>query len=136
MNHARKLSSHARPAEIALRLSLTKAVTRLFTEWELSTAEQLTLLGLRETSRNLLLHYHRLEKTIPQSQDTTERIGLLLSIYKNIYDLYPENEILRKTWVKRHNAKLEGNRPLDIMLEKGLFGLADVMRFLDLQKVL
>lgn len=115
------------------RKRLTKVVMRLLSEWDLKTAEELKLLGLRETSRTMLSHYRNLENALPYDQDKLERAGLLLNIYKNIYALYPENESLRKTWIKRTNKMLDDKRPLDIMLDNGLFGMADIMRFLDLQ---
>lgn len=120
----------------AARKKLTKIIIRLLDAWDLKTAEQLRLLGLRETSRNMLKNYREQVNVIPYDQDKLERVGLLLNIYKNIYDLYPENEALRNTWVKRKNAMLDDQRPLDLMLDNGLFGMADVMRFLDLQKVI
>jgi len=136
-NAARQFSSHYSDlASDGARRKLTKIIIRLLDEWDLKTAEQLRLLGLRETSRNMLKNYRELVNIIPFDQDKLERAGLLLNIYKNIFDLYPENESLRQSWIKRANAILGGKRPLDLMLENGLFGMADVMRFLDLQKVI
>jgi uncharacterized protein (DUF2384 family) len=117
------------------RQQLTKITMRLLDEWELSTAEQLTLLGLRETSRNMLSRYRNLESSLPYDQDKLERVGILLAIYKNLYDLFPENENLRKSWVKRENSQLDNACPLDMMLTDGLFGMAHIMRYLDLQLV-
>lgn len=122
-------------AEPKLREQLTKIVIRLLDEWDLKTADKLSLLGLRKTSRNMLLRYRSLDTILPNDQDKLERAGLLLAIYKNLHDLYPENPELRRTWIQRNNALLDGQRPLDLMLANGLFGLADMMRFLDLQKV-
>jgi uncharacterized protein (DUF2384 family) len=118
------------------RRKLTKIIMRLLEEWDLTTAQELKLLGLRETSRNMLSNYRSLRNIIPYDQDKLERVGLLLNIYKNIYDLYPENPELRKTWIKRLNKMLGDKRPLDIMIENGLLGMADIMRFLDLQMVM
>lgn len=117
------------------RKRLTKIIIRLLDEWELKTADELRLLGLRETSRNMLANYRKQTNIMPYDQDKLERVGLLLNIYKNIYDLYPENPTLRKTWIKRTNALLGNKRPIDIMLENGLFGMADILRFLDFQKI-
>jgi len=118
------------------RTKLTKMVMRLLDEWELTTAQQLTLLGLRETSRNMLARYRSQESIVPFDQDKLDRIGILLAIYKDLYDLFPENEALRKTWIKRNNKMLSNQAPLNIMIKDGLFGLANVMRFLDKQLVI
>ncbi len=117
------------------RERLTKIVMRLLDEWQLTTAQQLTLLGLRETSRNMLIRYRKGESILPYEQDKLSRVGILLAIYKNLYDLFPENEALRKTWIKRKNRELNDEVPLDMMIQDGLFGLARVMRYLDLQMV-
>ncbi|MCW5590099.1 MAG: hypothetical protein KIT27_10635 [Legionellales bacterium] len=117
------------------RKTLTKAIIRLFAEWQLSTAEQLNLLGLCETSRTQLNKYKQLESIIPFERDKLDRAGLLLSIYKNIFDLYPENPAIRTTLIKRKNTLLDGQSPLDIMLEKGLNGIAKIKRFFDFQMV-
>lgn len=119
-----------------MRTRLAKLVIRLLDEWELTTGEKLKLLGLNEHSRNMLSHYRAGEKPIPDSQDRLERVGLLFAIYKNIFDLYPENESIRQTWIKRANKMLGDRRPLDVMLTKGIFGLGNIMRFLDLQRVM
>lgn len=132
---AKTVDTHLDLTSLKNRQQLTKIVMRLLDEWELSTAEQLTLLGLRETSRNMLSRYRNLESAIPYDQDKLERVGILLAMYKNLYDLFPENENLRKSWIKRENSQLDNSSPLDIMLSNGLFGMAHIMRYLDLQLV-
>ncbi len=131
---AKKLPISEELSSKSARSKLTQMIMRLFDEWSLTTAEQLTLLGLRETSRNMLIRYRNLNSIIPYDQDKLDRIGILLAIYKNLYDLFPENETIRKTWIKRQHKMFDNKRPLDLMLE-GLFGLANVMRFLDLEMV-
>lgn len=118
------------------RKRLTKMVMRLLDEWPLTTAEQLRLLGLRETSRNMLLNYRNLTSILPFEQDKLDRVGLLFKIYQLLYDLFPENEMLRQQWIKRKNQQLDTARPIDLMLENGLFGLAHVVRFLEKQMVI
>jgi len=120
---------------IEARAQITKIIMKLLDEWALPTSTQLNLLGLRETSRNMLTRYHKLDSIIPYDQDKLERIGILLAIYKNLYDLYPENKELRHHWLISKNTLLDNQRPIDIMTEKGLFGMAHIMRFLDLQMV-
>lgn len=132
---AEALSTEFDLTSLKSRQQLTKMVMRLLDEWQLPTAEQLALLGLRETSRNMLSRYRNLESTIPYDQDKLDRLGILLAIYKNLYDLFPENENLRKSWITRKNSHLNNMRPMDIMLTEGLFGMAHIMRYLDLQVV-
>ena len=117
------------------RTKLTKIVTKMLSHWNLTTREQLLLLGLNETSRYMLSRYKNNESILPNEQDKLERVGLLLAIYESLYALFPENESLRFSWIKRRNQSLNNQKPIDIMLEQGLIGIAKILWFLDYQKV-
>ena len=112
------------------RRKLARMVTRLFELWELPSADQLELLGLSRTSRAQLSKYRK-GGALPSSRDMLDRIGWLLSIHKSLRLLYPRNENIRYTWVKRRNQILDDQRPLDIMKYQGLIGIARVARYLD-----
>ena len=112
------------------RKKLARMVTRLFELWGLPTADQLELLGLSRTSRAQISKYRK-GGALPSSRDMLDRIGWLLSIHKNLRLLYPRNENIRYTWVKRRNQILDDQRPLDIMKYQGLIGIARVARYLD-----
>jgi hypothetical protein len=112
------------------RKKLARMVTRLFELWELPTADQLELLGLSRTSRAQISKYRK-GGALPSSRDMLDRIGWLLSIHKSLRLLYPRNENIRYTWVKRRNQILDDQRPLDIMKHQGLIGIARVARYLD-----
>jgi hypothetical protein len=112
------------------RRKLARMVTRLFELWDLPTADQLELLGLSRTSRAQISKYRK-GGALPSSRDMLDRIGWLLSIHKSLRLLYPRNENIRYTWVKRRNQILDDQRPLDIMKYKGLIGIARVARYLD-----
>ena len=112
------------------RKKLALMVTRLLDRWKISTADQLELLGLSRTSRAQISKY-RNGGAVPSSRDMLDRIGWLLSIHKSLRLLYPRNEHVRYTWVKRRNKILDDQRPLDIMKNQGLIGVARVARYLD-----
>jgi hypothetical protein len=112
------------------RKKLAKMVTRLFELWNLSTADQLELLGLSRTSRSQLSKYRK-GGAIPSSRDMLDRIGWLLSIHKNLRLLYPRNENIRHTWINRQNQMLNEQKPLDVMKNQGLIGIASIARYLD-----
>jgi len=112
------------------RRMLARMVTRLFELWNLTTADQLELLGLSRTSRAQISKY-RNGGAVPSSRDMLDRIGWLLSIHKSLRLLYPRNENIRYTWVVRRNRILDDQRPLDIMKYQGLIGIARVARYLD-----
>jgi len=112
------------------RKKLALMVTRLFELWNVTTADQLELLGLSRTSRAQISKY-RSGGAVPSSRDMLDRIGWLLSIHKSLRLLYPRNENIRYTWVKRRNRVLDDQRPLDVMKYQGLIGVARVARYLD-----
>ena len=112
------------------RKKLALMVTRLFEHWKITTADQLELLGLSRTSRAQISKY-RNGGAVPSSRDMLDRIGWLLSIHKSLRLLYPRNQNIRYTWVKRRNRVLDDQRPLDIMKYQGLIGVARVARYLD-----
>jgi len=112
------------------RKKLARMVTRLFELWDLPSGDQLKLLGLSRTSRALISMYCKGEAA-PTSRDRLDRIGWLLSIHKSLRLLYPRNENIRYTWIKRRNRVLDDQRPLDVMKYQGLIGIARVARYLD-----
>ena len=112
------------------RKKLALMVTRLFELWKITTADQLELLGLSRTSRAQISKYRK-GGALPSSRDMLDRIGWLLAIHKSLRLLYPQNESIRYTWIKRHNRILDDQRPLDIMKSQGLIGIARVARYLD-----
>lgn len=116
------------------RQGLAKLIVRLFDLWGLDTQDRLELLGLSASSRGVLAKYARGEAGIPKGHDAQERVGYLLSIHKALRLLFPHNQQLRHSWVTRRNEAFENLRPLDVMKEQGLIGLAKVSRFLDTQR--
>ena len=113
---------------------LTKLITNLFDKWNLSSEEQLDLLGLSANSRSLLSAYRKRGKTIPGSRDAMERVAWLLSIHKALRLLYPRNPEIRYTWVKRRNLAFNNLTPLEIMRQGGILGLTLISRHLDHQR--
>lgn len=127
--------AHAKNPEIDLaseesRGALSKMVIKLFRLWNLSTADQLDLLGLSPKSRAMLARYGKGE-ALPGTRDVLDRIGWLLAIHKALRLLYPQNEDLRHSWVSRRNTAFNNLSPLTVMKEQGLIGIAKVARYLD-----
>jgi hypothetical protein len=117
-----------------VRRDLARTLAALFVRWELSNAEQMTLLGMSPESRKLVRAYQRGDQPLPDNRDCLDRAGFLLGIHKGLRLLFPEDEVLRFGWVKRRNHFLAGQRPLDVMLEGGLIGIARVARLVDFQR--
>ena len=114
----------------AARVGMAKLITNLFALWKLKNADQLQLLGMSINSRSLLPGY-RQGRPLPDSRDVLDRVGHLLSIHKALGLLYPHNEELRYSWVKRRNKAFSNMTPLEVMRDQGIVGLARVARHLD-----
>lgn len=119
---------------IDARKALAKALMKLFDQWNLDNTTRLNLLGLSTNSRALLAQYRRGDRGLSNNRDALDRAGWLLAIHKALRLLYPQNEQLRHSWIKRRNRALGNWRPLDIMTERGIIGLANVSRCLDYQR--
>lgn len=116
------------------RAKLAKMLIRLFDLWELDTASQLTLLGLRTTSRAMLSNY-REGTPLPNAQDIMDRAGWLLAIHQSLRSLYPKNTELCYHWIHLQNALLNNQIPLEYMKQHGIIGIAKIARFLQSQLI-
>ena len=112
------------------RKKLAALALRLFDKWNLNTEQRLNLLGMRPSSRAVLGKYKK-GSPLPPSRDVIDRVGWLLGVHKSLRLLYPENEDIRYTWIRRRNKVFENKTPIEVMTEEGLLGVAKVARYLD-----
>lgn len=106
----------------------TQNVIALFKHWGLKNEEECSLLGgispaqLAKFKKGLAFIHGR---------DTIERVGHLLGIHKNLRILYPYNRDVVYRYIKARNLQLNNLSPLEIMLEQGYIGIAQMRRFTD-----
>lgn len=112
------------------RIVLARAVSRLFNLWDLSAADQLTLLGLSEGNRAALARYAH-DEPLAASRDLLDRAGHLLGIHKSLKLLYPHNPEIVTRWMSSANRKLHGTTPVEVVRRFGLPGLTMVRGTLD-----
>ncbi len=84
------------------RGALAKMTMQLLDHWDLSTEDQLALLGLASSNRSALGRYRQGEP-IGQNIDQYERVGHLLGIHKNLRLLFPRNKDYLYGWMKTKN---------------------------------
>ena len=106
----------------------TKNIIALFKLWNLKNDEECELLG--GVSPAQLAKYKNATAFI-SGRDSIERVGNLLGIHKNLRILYPYNREVVYNWVNARNTKLHNLTPLQIMLEQGYLGIAQIRRFTD-----
>ena len=109
-----------------------RAFGRIADLWDLSIAEQLTLLGL--SSRSTYFKWRK-EPQVRLPRDTLERISYLLGIYKALQLLLPDTRAADE-WIRRPNeaAVFGGRSALDRMLSGNVADLYIVRQYLDAQR--
>ncbi len=110
-----------------------QAFFNIANNWELSVAEERTLLGSPPEST---FYKWKAEKTASRlSKDALDRISYLLGIYKDLNILLPSNRVANE-WVHKPNkaSMFNGQSALDRMLAGSIVDLADIRRYLDAQR--
>lgn len=112
------------------RADLATALLRLFEHWQLTTDQQLTLLGYSRGSRATLKRL-REGGPLPASRDALDRAGHLLGIHKSLRLIYPKNPAARYGWITSRNRDFDDRSPLQVIEDHGLPGLLMVRAYLD-----
>lgn len=105
------------------------AFSRLAEDWELSTDDQITLLG--SPGRSTFFKWKKSGGSLPH--DTIERISHLLGIYKSLQIVLPD-PFAADTWVKKPNEFFGGRSALDVMLGGQVVDIYKVREYLDAQR--
>ncbi len=116
------------------RIALTKMIMKLFDHWQLSTREQLELLGLEPGARATLSRYRQKDGAFGNGRDLLERVGHLLSIHKSLRIIFPHNPELVYLWPKRRNTNFGNKTPVEFMQENGYTGVLMVRTYLDRER--
>lgn len=112
------------------RSVLTKAVTRLFDEWGLSSKDRAILLGLDYDDGGALDNC-AVGAPFDDNRELLDRVGHLLSIYKRLEILYPENPEVRSAWASSPNRRFKGKSAVEVVAEEGLAGLLRVQAVIE-----
>ena len=115
--------------------NLSRAVVALFQKWNLSEEQQLALLGSEAHDGVVLHEYETGERSLPACPEVLQRVAHLMGIHASLRLLFPENEGIRFSWVRRRNQAFGGAAPIDIMLRDGADGIARVWTVLDQQRM-
>ena len=103
--------------------------SRLAEDWELSTDEQITLLG--SPGRSTFFKWKKSGGNLPH--DTVERISHLLGIYKSLQVILPDPE-MADAWVKKPNTFFSDRSALEVMLDGQVIDIYKVREYLDAQR--
>lgn len=97
--------------------------------WELSTEDQLLLLG--SPGRSTFFKWKKEGGSIPR--DTVERVSHLLAIHKALEILLPDTRAA-DTWIRRPNQFLRGQSALDVMRGGQVMDIFRVRQYVDAQR--
>jgi hypothetical protein len=117
----------------ATRRDLARQLIAVFDRWGLSNHQRMDLLSLSPGQRKALNQYRCGQRALPFTRDTLDRAGLLLGIYRGLGDLFPEDQALRLTWIRRRNRILDQLSPLEVMMRDGLVGVFRIARLVESQ---
>ncbi|MFK4258366.1 MbcA/ParS/Xre antitoxin family protein [Agrobacterium tumefaciens] len=97
--------------------------------WELSTEDQLLLLG--SPGRSTFFKWKKEGGSIPR--DTVERVSHLLAIHKALEILLPDQRAA-DTWIRRPNHFFGGQSALDVMRGGQVMDIFRVRQYVDAQR--
>lgn len=112
----------------------TNMIMKLFELWDLTTEEQLELLGKDRHARANLTRYRQPGATFGSNRDLLERVGHLLAIHKSLRIIFPHNRELVYLWPKAANHHFGYKTPIAIMQEYGYTGLLMIRTYLDRER--
>jgi uncharacterized protein (DUF2384 family) len=116
------------PGEVSIPAAM-EAFSNLADLWELSTDDQISLLG--SPGRSTFFKWKKSGGNLPQ--DTVERISQLLGIYKALQILIPD-EGQADSWIRRPNKYFKNRTALDVMLDGQFYNIYQVRQYLDAQR--
>lgn len=113
--------------------SLLPTIFEIFSQWRLTGAQQMTLLGL--SNEKTLYNWKSRPEKAKLTRDLLERTSYILGIYKALQILLPD-ETLADHWLAtpNDNRLFNGTAPLNRLLAGQVTDLAVVRAFLDAER--
>lgn len=113
--------------------SLLPAIFNIFSQWRLTGAQQMTMLGL--SNEKTLYNWKGQPEKAKLTRDLLERASYILGIYKSLQILFPD-PVLADQWLStaNDNPLFNGTTPLHRLLAGQVVDLAVVRNFLDAER--
>lgn len=113
--------------------ALLPAIFAIFSQWGLTGAQQMTLLGL--SNEKTLYNWKSHPEKAKLTRDLLERASYILGIYKSLQVLLPDTAQADQ-WLSQPNDNplFKGTAPLDRLLAGQVADLAVVRHFLDAER--
>jgi len=113
--------------------SLLPAIFTIFSQWHLTGAQQMTLLGL--SNEKTLYNWKSRPEKAKLTRDLLERASYILGIYKSLQILLPDRALADRGLSSPNDTPLfNDTAPLDRLLAGQVVDLAVVRDFLDAER--
>ncbi|WP_051687287.1 antitoxin Xre/MbcA/ParS toxin-binding domain-containing protein [Microbulbifer sp. HZ11] len=109
--------------------NISHMLLRLFENWNLSSDQQLIILGL--TNAVVTNLSKSLKRYLSEDRDKLDRARILLEIHKSLRRLFPQNREIAYQWIFRPNKAFDGLAPFDVIERNGMLGMYMVRDYLN-----
>jgi hypothetical protein len=113
------------------RVLLTNSIMDLLDSWGTDGAQKIILLGLPDDMRVRKLERYRQDESFPDTEIVNQHLEHLVGIADALRTSYPRNIEMCALWLHKPHKRFENQKPLTVMLNKGLEGLIQVRSQLD-----
>lgn len=112
-----------------VRARLARMICNLFDHWQIDITTQATLLGL--SPRGDAIYRYRNGGALPNRRDLLDRVGHLFGLHSSLRVIYPHNRELVYRWPTSRNKMFGNLAPVEVMIERGLPGMAAIRGYLE-----
>ena len=113
------------------RVQLTNHVMSLLDDWGTSGQQKIALIGLPDEIRARKLERYRKDEAFPDNEVIDQHIEHLLGIADALRTSYPRNTNMCAIWLHKPHRRFANEKPIEIMINKGLSGIVQVRSQLD-----
>jgi hypothetical protein len=108
-------------------LMLTESVVNYLDEWKLSPEDMINVLGLpAQTKSRHIQQYRSMNKALPQTDEVMKRLDHIKGIADALRTTFPFSNQMRYLWLRKPHRRFNRQRPLEVILNEGIDGLARV----------
>lgn len=109
----------------AMRTDLVHTVMRIFSDWKVEPADQVTLLGLPANTKPRALRRYTEGTELPNDPETNQRLAHIVAIKQQLGVMFSYNPMLGDMWITTPSGRFGDSAPLQVMLA-GLDGMQRV----------
>lgn len=113
----------------AARARLAQMICNLFDHWQIDIPTQAALLGL--SPRGDAICRYRNGGALPNRRDLLDRVAYLFGLHSSLRMIYPHNRELAYRWPTARNKMFNNLAPVEVMIKRGLPGIAAISGYLE-----